>query len=124
MTSTDYLFVLLLGFLGVAFPAGTLFLSWLLGRLRVRVDNPTPVKSAPYECGMEPVGDAWIRFNFRYYLYALVFVIFDIETIFLYPWAVQLRQLKLLGFIEMAIFVVILLIGFVYAWRKRALQWT
>jgi len=100
------------------FPAGGVLTAWLLAPKR-----PDPNKQAAYECGMETIGDAWVQFNVRYYLYALIFLIFDIESIFLYPWAVQFRQLALFGFIEMFVFIAILLVGYVYAWRKRALEW-
>jgi NADH-quinone oxidoreductase subunit A len=100
------------------FPAGGVLTAWLLAPKR-----PDPNKQTAYECGMETIGDAWVQFNVRYYLYALIFLIFDIESIFLYPWAVQFRQLALFGFIEMFVFIAILLVGYVYAWRKRALEW-
>lgn len=77
-----------------------------------------------YESGMEPIGGAWIQFNIRYYMFALVFVIFDVETVFLYPWAVAFSQLGLLAFIEALIFIAILVVGLVYAWRKGALEWS
>lgn len=86
--------------------------------------KPNPIKSLTYECGVETVGRSWVQFNSRYYLYALVFVIFDIETVFLYPWAVAFKQLALYGFIEMLIFVAILVVGYVYAWKKKALEWS
>jgi NADH:ubiquinone oxidoreductase subunit 3 (subunit A) len=82
------------------------------------------VKLDTYESGMRTVGGSWIRFNFRYYFIALLFVIFDVEVIFLFPWAVHLDQLKVFGLIEMGIFIVILLIGYAYAWRKKALEWS
>ncbi|NEP15819.1 MAG: NAD(P)H-quinone oxidoreductase subunit 3 [Leptolyngbya sp. SIO4C1] len=77
-----------------------------------------------YESGMEPIGGAWIQFNIRYYMFALVFVIFDVETVFLYPWAVAFNKLGLLAFVEALIFIAILVIGLVYAWRKGALEWS
>ena len=77
-----------------------------------------------YESGMEPVGGAWIQFNIRYYMFALVFVIFDVETVFLYPWAVAFNRLGLLAFIEALIFIAILLVALAYAWRKGALEWS
>lgn len=77
-----------------------------------------------YESGMEPLGATWIQFNIRYYMFALVFVIFDVETVFLYPWAVAFNQLGLLAFVEALIFVGILVVGLVYAWRKGALEWS
>ena len=77
-----------------------------------------------YESGMEPVGGAWIQFNIRYYMFALVFVIFDVETVFLYPWAVAFHRLGLLAFIEALIFITILLVALAYAWRKGALEWS
>lgn len=77
-----------------------------------------------YESGMEPMGGAWIQFNIRYYMFALVFVIFDVETVFLYPWAVAFSQLGLLAFVEALIFIAILVVALVYAWRKGALEWS
>ncbi|MBI2846314.1 MAG: NADH-quinone oxidoreductase subunit A [Chloroflexi bacterium] len=101
-----------------------LLLSWALTFVRVRPRKPNPVKYTTYECGMQTIGGSWIQFNFRYYLYALLFVVFDIETVFLYPWAVYFKQLKLFGFIEMLVFILILLVAFVYAWKKKALEWS
>jgi NAD(P)H-quinone oxidoreductase subunit 3 len=81
-------------------------------------------RQTTYESGMEPIGAAWIQFNIRYYMFALVFVIFDVETVFLYPWAVAFYRLGLLAFIEALVFIAILVIGLVYAWRKGALEWS
>ena len=83
-----------------------------------------PVRRTTYESGMEPIGGAWIQFNIRYYMFALVFVIFDVETVFLYPWAVAFHRLGLLAFVEALVFIAILVIGLVYAWRKGALEWS
>jgi NADH-quinone oxidoreductase subunit A len=106
-----------------AFPITPLLISVLLGLIRVRPRSPNPIKSDTYECGMETEGNTWVQFNFRYYFFALVFVVFDIEAVFLYPWAVAFRQVKLFGFVEALIFVAILVVGYLYAWRKRALEW-
>nr|YP_009867762.1 NADH-plastoquinone oxidoreductase subunit 3 [Sarmentypnum exannulatum]QKG04975.1 NADH-plastoquinone oxidoreductase subunit 3 [Sarmentypnum exannulatum] len=83
-----------------------------------------PEKLTSYESGIEPMGDAWIQFQIRYYMFAIVFVIFDIETVFLYPWAMSFNKLGLSAFIEALVFVFILIIGLVYAWRKGALEWS
>ena len=80
-------------------------------------------KRTTYESGIEPMGEAWIQFSVRYYMYALVFVIFDVETMFLYPWAVVFDQVGALALLEVCVFLFILLIGLVYAWRKGALEW-
>lgn len=81
------------------------------------------VKLEPYECGIEPITDARDRYNVRYYLVAMLFVIFDVETVFLFPWAVIMDELLLFGLIEMMVFLLILVIGYAYAWRKGALEW-
>jgi len=107
----------------LAFPITPLLISVLLGLVRIRPRAPDPIKSDTYECGMETEGNTWVQFNFRYYFFALVFVIFDVEAVFLYPWAVAFRQVKLFGFVEALIFVIILVVGYLYAWRKRALEW-
>lgn len=120
---SDYGPLLVLVIAALAFPIGGIFASWFLGVLRLRPNNPGPVKNDTYECGMETIGSSWVQFNFRYYTFALLFVVFDIEAVFLLPWAVYFRQLQLFGLIEMAIFILILVVGYVYAWRKHALEW-
>jgi NAD(P)H-quinone oxidoreductase subunit 3 len=90
----------------------------------LRPSSRGPERRTTYESGMEPVGGAWIQFNIRYYMFALVFVIFDVETVFLYPWAVAFHTLGVLAFIEALIFIAILVVGLVYAWRKGALEWS
>lgn len=85
--------------------------------------KPSPVKEDIYECGMQTSGETWVQFKVQYYIYALLFVIFDIETVFLYPWAVAFNRLGLFAFVEMTIFLVILVGGLVYAWRKGVLEW-
>ena len=82
-----------------------------------------PEKLSIYESGIEPVGDAWLQFQIRYYMFALVFVVFDVETVFLYPWAMSFDVLGVSVFIEAFIFVLILILGLVFAWRKGALEW-
>nr|QFQ49568.1 NADH-plastoquinone oxidoreductase subunit 3 [Phyllagathis stellata] len=83
-----------------------------------------PEKLSSYESGIEPLGDAWLQFRIRYYMFALVFVVFDVETVFLYPWAMSFDILGISVFIEALIFVLILIVGLVYAWRKGALEWS
>jgi NADH-quinone oxidoreductase subunit A len=98
--------------------AALITISILLGK-RAR----SPLKDTPYESGMAPVGSARERFSVKFYLVGMIFILFDIEAVFLYPWAVVYRQLKLFGFFEMAIFIVLILIGFFYVWKKGALDW-
>ena len=81
------------------------------------------VKTDTYECGMKTIGSSWIQFNFRYYFYALIFLALDVLVIFLYPWAVYLRQLGLFSLITVLILIVIILIGYIYAWKKKVLEW-
>nr|YP_001019119.1 NADH dehydrogenase subunit 3 [Chlorokybus atmophyticus]A2CI37.1 RecName: Full=NAD(P)H-quinone oxidoreductase subunit 3, chloroplastic; AltName: Full=NAD(P)H dehydrogenase subunit 3; AltName: Full=NADH-plastoquinone oxidoreductase subunit 3 [Chlorokybus atmophyticus]ABM87957.1 subunit 3 of NADH-plastoquinone oxidoreductase [Chlorokybus atmophyticus]WKT05662.1 subunit 3 of NADH-plastoquinone oxidoreductase [Chlorokybus atmophyticus] len=83
-----------------------------------------PEKYTTYESGIEPMGEAWVQFNIRYYMFALVFVIFDVETVFLYPWAVSFAQMGFISFLEALVFLSILIVGLVYAWRKGALEWS
>ena len=119
----QYGIITLLLVVAIIFPLGGIITSRLLQLLGARPDNPDPVKLDTYECGLETIGATWVRFNFRYYYYALLFVIFDVEAAFLFPWAVYFRHLQLFGLIEMAIFIAILAVGFVYAWKKHALEW-
>lgn len=93
-----------------------------VGRL-IRPHNPSDTKLMPYECGVDPEGDARDRFSIRFYIIAILFVIFDVETIFLFPWAIIYDQLALFGFIEMVVFLGILIVGYFYVWKKGALEW-
>ena len=94
----------------------------VLSRL-IRPSAPNPDKLSTYECGEEAIGQGWVRFHVRYYLYALVFIVFAVEVVFLFPWAVVFKSLGLFAFIEMMVFIAILLVGFAYAWAKGALEW-
>lgn len=114
----SYVIVSVFLVLGILFP---IFVLWLGSRLRP--SKPTEGKQTTYESGNQPVGDSQIRFNVRYYLYALMFVVFDVETVFLYPWAVAYNKLGLFALVEMLIFVGLLLVGLVYAWRKKVFKW-
>ena len=104
-------------------PTSMLAVSWLASRVRIRPNKPEPVKSEVYECGMQTIGGRWGQFNFRYYMYALLFVIFDVEVIFIYPWAVRFNKLGIFALGEMMVFIMILLVGWLYAWRKQDLEW-
>ena len=95
----------------------------LLIQKLVAPHNPTQEKLTTYECGEEPEGSAWLQFNIRFYVIALIFLIFDVEVIFLFPWAVVYKEMGLLAFIEMAIFLFILIIGLAYVWKKGDLDW-
>jgi NADH-quinone oxidoreductase subunit A len=90
----------------------------------IRAGSPDPVKAEAYECGVEPATMAFdTRFSIRYYVIAVLFVVFDVETIFLFPWAVSFDRLAIFGFVEMVVFLAILLVGYIYAWRRGALEW-
>ena len=114
--------------LAVAVPTGMLLVSWVFSLLKIRPNKPNPVKSAIYECGFETMSGTWNQFNFRYYAFALIFVIFDIEVVFLFPWAatfgVMSKEFGAFVLIEMAVFVGILVVGWLYAWRKGSLEWS
>ncbi len=114
-----YFPVLVQGIIAIGLAAVLIGLSYLLGK---KVRNV--VKDTPYESGITPTGDARQRFSVKFYLVAMLFILFDIEAIFLYPWAVVYRDLKFFGFIEMLVFVVLILSGFFYIWKKGALDWS
>jgi NADH-quinone oxidoreductase subunit A len=118
----DYGYIAILFVAAISIPALILILAKFLS-VKPKRPDPEGVKTDTYECGMKTVGSSWIQFNFRYYFFALLFVVFDIETVFLYPWAVHFKQLKLFGFVEMLVFILILVVGLVYAWKKRVLEW-
>ena len=117
------------GYIGIfliaslVFAASMVLIPVILRILRIVPRKPNPQKDTTYECGMETSGTSLPKFNFRYYFFALLFVIFDIQVVFLYPWAVELKQLKLFGLVEMLAFVLILIVGFIYAWKKGVLKW-
>ena len=109
-------------FLFVAVVGVLIPLTLVLARI-VRTQNPHKTKLMPYECGIDPVDSARGRYTVRYYIIAILFVVFDVETIFLFPWAVKYKALGLFGFVEMLIFLAILFLGYLYAWKKGALEW-
>jgi NADH-quinone oxidoreductase subunit A len=114
-----WLGVVIMVALGVGFAGVMIGLSVLLGP-----KNPTPEKLAPYECGMPAVGDARERQSIRFYLIAMIFLLFDIEVAFLYPWALALRSLGWAGYLQVLLFTLVLCAGYVYVWKKGALDWT
>nr|YP_010466157.1 NADH dehydrogenase subunit 3 [Haplopteris ensiformis]UQV94606.1 NADH dehydrogenase subunit 3 [Haplopteris ensiformis] len=99
------------------------FLAFFITRF-LATSHKRPEKLTSYESGIEPRGDTWTRFQIRYYMFALVFTIFDVETIFLYPWVTSFRELGLFAFVEVIVFISVLIVGLVYAWRKGALEWS
>ncbi len=107
----------------IAFPSIPLLASFALDRLKVRPKVPNVVKEDTYECGVETEGPTWVQFNFRYYLVALIFVIFDIEVIFLFPLALALDSVAYFGLVAGLIFIGTLALGLLYEWRKQALEW-
>jgi NADH-quinone oxidoreductase subunit A len=109
-------------FLFVLVAAGFAIFTIIFSKL-VHASKPNPIKVEPYECGIAPIGDARDRYSIRYYLIAMLFVIFDVETVFMFPWAVALDRLALFGLIEMLVFLFILVVGYFYAWRTGALEW-
>jgi NADH-quinone oxidoreductase subunit A len=95
----------------------------ILRFLKIVPSNPNPVKNSIFECGVETIGKTWVQFNFHYYFYALLFLALDVLVIFLYPWAVQLRQLGTFSLYVVLILVFIVFVGYLYAWKKKALEW-
>jgi NADH-quinone oxidoreductase subunit A len=114
----EYVPILLFLLVAIAFAGGTIGLSSIIVPRR-----RNSVKNASYECGVDPVGDARERFSVKFYLVAVLFILFDIEAVFLYPWAVTFHQLGLYGLVEMLLFIVILFVGYIYLLKKRALEW-
>jgi NADH-quinone oxidoreductase subunit A len=119
MTLTDYLPIVLLAGLGAVFAVASVVVSRLVGPRR-----PTPAKLAPYECGIVPEQSPKTeRFPVKFYVVAMLFIVFDIETIFLFPWAVTFRQLGLFGLVEMVIFIGLVFVAYVYVWQRGGLEW-
>ncbi|MGD9787933.1 MAG: NADH-quinone oxidoreductase subunit A [Sulfuricellaceae bacterium] len=114
----NYFPVLMFIVVGLAFGVVPILAGWLLGPRR-----PDKEKTSPYECGFDAFGDARMKFDVRYYLVAILFILFDLEIAFLFPWAVVLEEIGLFGFVAMVIFLGILVVGFIYEWVKGALEW-
>ncbi len=114
----EWLYIGLFVVVGALVPTAAIVLSWIISPKK-----PNPIKESTYECGMETVGDNWVQFKAQYYVFALVFLVFDVETVFLFPWAVALGHLQLFAVLEGIVFILILLAGLVYAWRKGTLEW-
>jgi len=119
----NYGYIGLFLIVAVLFTVTTLLLPVTLRFLKIVPKKPDPVKSSTFECGMETIGKSWVQFNFRYYFYALVFLALDVLVVFLYPWAVNLRELGASSFIMILILIFIVIVGYVYAWKKKVLEW-
>ena len=113
-----WIYIALFIIVAVLIPAIAVYLPRLIAPKK-----PNKIKQDIYECGMETVGDTWIQFKVQYYIYALVFLVFDIETVFLFPWAVAFDRLELFMVLEGVLFIIILMAGLIYAWRKGVLEW-
>ena len=114
----EWLYVGLFLVVGALIPTGAIIAGFIFGPKK-----SNPVKLSTYECGIEPVGDVWVQFKAQYYIFALVFLVFDVEAVFLFPWAVKLGHLGLYAVVEGIIFILILVVGLFYAWRKGMLEW-
>ncbi|GMQ77573.1 MAG: NADH-quinone oxidoreductase subunit A [Anaerolineae bacterium] len=115
---SDWQFIALFAVIAIIFPGAPLMMASL-----INPKKPNPIKQQTYECGMETVGDTWIQFKVQYYIFALIFVVFDLEAVFLFPIASAFDQLTLFAIFEVVLFVVILLVALGYAWRRGALEW-
>jgi NADH:ubiquinone oxidoreductase subunit 3 (subunit A) len=115
---SEWTFIALLFIISLILPAVPIMIGRILGPRK-----PNPEKNSTYECGVETVGDTWVQFKVQYYIFALVFLVFDIEVVFLFPWAVAYNQLPLFGVVAGIVFIVTLAEALIYAWRKGALEW-
>jgi NADH:ubiquinone oxidoreductase subunit 3 (subunit A) len=114
----EWLYVGLFLVVGALVPAAAIVTAWILSPKK-----PNSIKQSTYECGIETVGDNWVQFKAQYYIFALVFLVFDVETVFLFPWAVSLGRQSIFAVVEGIVFILILIAGLVYAWRKGMLEW-
>ncbi|MBI2288648.1 MAG: NADH-quinone oxidoreductase subunit A [Chloroflexi bacterium] len=119
----NYGYIGLFLIVAILFTISTLLIPVALRFLNIVPSKPGPVKNSTFECGMETIGKTWVQFNFRYYFYALVFLVLDVLVVFLYPWAVNLRELGYAGLIGIVILISIVIVGYIYAWRKKVLEW-
>jgi NADH:ubiquinone oxidoreductase subunit 3 (subunit A) len=114
----EWLIIGLFLIVGILIPVAPLVISWL-----VAPKKPNPIKQSTYECGIETVGESWVQFKAQYYIFALVFLVFDVETVFLFPWALAMNEMSLFVTLEGILFIAILVVGLVYTWRKGLLEW-
>ncbi len=119
----NYGYIGLFLLVAVFFAVTTLLLPTTLRFIGIIPRKPNPVKNSTFECGMETIGRTWVQFNFRYYFYALMFVALDVLVVFIYPWAANLRQLGYSGFIALLILIFVIAVAYIYAWRKKVLEW-
>jgi NADH-quinone oxidoreductase subunit A len=115
---TQWLYIGIFLIIGIIVPIVPLVFSRL-----VAPRKPNPIKQSTYECGIETVGDSWVQFKAQYYIFALIFLVFDVETVFLFPWALSIKQLPLFVVLEGVLFIAILVAGLVFTWRKGLLEW-
>jgi len=120
---TGYGYIALFSIIAIGFVVSTILMPAALTRMKVIPHRPNPVKYKNFECGMETIGKTWVQFNFRYYFYALIFLAVDVLVIFLYPWAVSLRQVGYSGLVAVIILLAIVITGYLYAWKKKVLEW-
>jgi NADH:ubiquinone oxidoreductase subunit 3 (subunit A) len=104
--------------IGIALPVAPLLIAWVIAPKK-----PNPIKQSTYECGLETVGESWVQFKAQYYVFALVFLVFDVETVFLFPWALAINALPFFAVLEGILFILILIVGLSFAWRKGMLEW-
>lgn len=119
----NYGYIALFMLVAILFAAFMIIVPVILRLVNIVPKNPNPAKEAPFECGMETIGRSWVQFNFRYYFYALLLIALDIMVVFLYPWAVELKQLGASGYVAALIFIFIIIVGYIHAWRKKVLEW-
>jgi len=120
---TNYGYIGLYLIVAVLFTLFMVIIPIVLRFLKIVPSHPNPIKNATFECGMETIGKTWVQFNFHYYFYALIFLALDVLVVFLYPWAVSLRALGISGFVMILILIFIVFVGYLYAWRKKVLEW-
>ena len=120
---TDYSYVAVLLICAMLFVAIVIALPLVLRRFHIVPHKPGGLKNNIYECGMETIGKTWVQFNFRYYLYALIFLTLDVLVVFLYPWAVELKQLGSIALVGVLPFISIAVVGYIYAWKNKAFEW-
>jgi NADH-quinone oxidoreductase subunit A len=120
---TDYGYIALFLVVALGFTLILVILPQILKKLKIIRDNPGGLKDEPIECGMPTIGKTWVQFNFRYYYYAIIFLALDVMVMLIYPWAVEIRHLGSEGFLVLLVFMLLVGTGYIYAWKKKALEW-